>query len=196
MSQQFPPGQQPPPGYGYPPPLPPKKTSVGKVLGFGCLGIVGLVVVIGIAGAALSGGGEDEGKTATPPAASSAAPKQPEAPASAAPEEKAAVEVTAKKTAFKASVLAQGDAYTSVSVTVTNNSSKPIDVNPLYFTLTDTSGGKHTVELGVDEDQIGTVELAPGENITGTVTGKGKWTAKSVSYTDGLIGKAVRADVS
>ncbi|MFJ3835513.1 hypothetical protein ACIPY6_08340 [Streptomyces sp. NPDC090054] len=69
-------------------------------------------------------------------------------------------------------------------------------MNPLYFTLTDTSGGKHTVELGVDEDQIGTVELAPGENITGTVTGKGKWTAKSVSYTDGLIGKAVRADVS
>ncbi|MGW6863624.1 DUF4352 domain-containing protein [Streptomyces sp. NPDC054912] len=169
---------------------------MGKVLGFGCLGIVGLVVVIGIAGAALSGGGEDEGKTATPPAASSVAPKQPEAPASAASEKKAAVEVTAKKTAFKASVLAQGDAYTSVSVTVTNNSSKPIDVNPLYFTLTDTSGGKHTVELGVDEDQIGTVELAPGENITGTVTGKGKWTAKSVSYTDGLIGKAVRADVS
>ncbi|MFJ3835514.1 hypothetical protein ACIPY6_08345 [Streptomyces sp. NPDC090054] len=88
---------------------------MGKVLGFGCLGIVGLVVVIGIAGAALSGGGEDEGKTATPPAASSAAPKQPEAPASAASEKKAAVEVTAKKTAFKASVLAQGDACTSVS---------------------------------------------------------------------------------
>ncbi|MFF3019266.1 DUF4352 domain-containing protein [Streptomyces sp. NPDC057939] len=195
MSQQFPPpGQQPPPGYGYPPQAP-KKSSAGKIVGFGCLGIVGLVVVIGIAGAALSGG-EDDGKTATPPAASSAASGQPEAPASAAPEKKAAVEVTAKKTPFKASVLAQGDDYTSVSVTVTNNSSKSIDVNPLYFTITDTGGGKHTSELGVDEGQIGTVELAPGENVTGTVTSKGKFTPKSVAYTDGLIGKAIRADVS
>ncbi|MCX5583605.1 hypothetical protein [Streptomyces erythrochromogenes] len=46
------------------------------------------------------------------------------------------------------------------------------------------------------EDQIATVELAPGENVTGAVTGKGSWTAKSVAYTDGLIGKSVRVDVS
>ncbi|MFJ3834471.1 DUF4352 domain-containing protein [Streptomyces sp. NPDC090054] len=196
MSQQFPPpGQQPPPGYGYPPPPAPKKSSTGKIVGFSCLGIVGLVVVIGVAGAVLSGGGDD-GKKATPPAASAAAPKQPEAPASsAAPEKKAAVAVTAKATAFKPTIMGDGD-YTSVSVTVTNNSKDTISVNPLYFAITDTAGTKHAAELMADEDQIDTVDLAPGENITGAVTGKGKWTAKSVTYTDGLIGKAIRADVS
>ncbi|MFI7357298.1 DUF4352 domain-containing protein [Streptomyces avidinii] len=86
--------------------------------------------------------------------------------------------------------------YTSVSVTITNNSSKPIDVNPLYFAITDTNGTKHMAELGADEDQIATVELAPGENVSGAITGKGAFTAKTVTYTDGLIGKGVRADVS
>ncbi|MCX4529727.1 hypothetical protein OG982_29215 [Streptomyces sp. NBC_01551] len=47
-------------------------------------------------------------------------------------------------------------------------------------------------ELGAAEDQIDTVELAPGEN----VTGKGTFTPKRVTYTDGLIGKGVRTDVS
>ncbi|MEU8773406.1 DUF4352 domain-containing protein [Streptomyces sp. NPDC048606] len=194
MTQQPPYGQQPPPGYGYPPPPPPKKSPVGKILGFGCLGIVGVFLAVVAAGAIAGSGHDTSGEDPAPPAA--AAPGQPEAPAGKAAGTKAAVEVTARKTAFKASVLAQGDGYTSVSVTVTNNSSKAIDVNPLYFTITDTGGGKHTSELGVDEDQISTVQLAPGENVTGTVTSKGKFTAKSVAYTDGLIGKAVRTDVS
>ncbi|MFF5804528.1 hypothetical protein [Streptomyces sp. NPDC012746] len=51
-------------------------------------------------------------------------------------------------------------------------------------------------ELGAAEDQIDTVELAPGENVTGAVTGKGTFTPKTVTYTDGLIGKGVRTDVS
>ncbi|MFJ9934478.1 DUF4352 domain-containing protein [Streptomyces virginiae] len=196
MSQQFPPpGQPQQPGYGYPPPPQPRKSNVGKIVGFSCLGIVGLFVFLGILGALVSSSDE---KTAKPPAAASSAPaKQSEPqPSSAVPEKKATVEVAAKKTDFNPSILAQGDGYTSVSVTVTNNSSKPIDVNPLYFAITDTNGTKHTAELGVDEGQIATVELAPGENVTGTITGKGKFTAKSVTYTDGLIGKAVRVDVS
>ncbi|MEU0965664.1 hypothetical protein ABZ357_09640 [Streptomyces sp. NPDC005917] len=58
--QGQPPYGQPPygqPPYGQPPfpPQPPKKTSAGKIIGLGCLGIVGLVVVIGIAAAATSG---------------------------------------------------------------------------------------------------------------------------------------------
>lgn len=43
------------PGWGAPPP-PPKKRNVGKAVGLGCLGIVGLFVVIGIAAVAASGG--------------------------------------------------------------------------------------------------------------------------------------------
>ncbi|WP_051695615.1 DUF4352 domain-containing protein [Streptomyces sp. NRRL S-244] len=198
MSQQFPPPGQPQPGYGYPPP-PPKKSNAGKIVGFSCLGIVGVVVLLGVIGAVL--GGESSDKTAkesTPPAAAASAPaKASESkPSSAEPEKKAAVDVAAKKAEFNKSVIAQGDDYTSVSVTVTNNSGKPINVNPLYFAITDTNGTKHTAELGADEDQIATVELAPGENVTGAITGKGKFTAKTVTYTDGLIGKAVRADVS
>ncbi|MFD4740593.1 DUF4352 domain-containing protein [Streptomyces virginiae] len=197
MSQQFPPPGQPQPGHGYPPPPQPKKNSAGKIIGFGCLGIVGLFVLLAIAGALIGGGKEDKTPkepAAAAPAASSAPAKAPDAKP-AEPEKKADVVVTAKKAEFKKTILAQGD-YTSVSVTVTNNSSKAINVNPLYFAITDTNGTKHNAELGVDKDQIGTVELAPGENVTGAITGKGAFTAKTVAYTDGLIGKAVRADVS
>ncbi|MFD4264032.1 hypothetical protein ACFWR9_42120 [Streptomyces sp. NPDC058534] len=81
MSQQYPQqpnqpqqpgpyGQQPPPGYGYPPqpgyghpggpaPRPPKKSSAGKIVGFGCLGVVALLVLVGI-GAAVGGGSSDD----------------------------------------------------------------------------------------------------------------------------------------
>ncbi|MET9690073.1 DUF4352 domain-containing protein [Streptomyces sp. NPDC006514] len=203
MSQQFPAPGQPQPGVGYPPPQQPQKSSAGKIVGFSCLGIVGLIVLLAVVGAVLGGGsGDKTAKESSPPAAatSASAPAPADAPgakpSSAAPEKKAAVEVAAKKTQFKKSVIAQDDGYTSVSVTITNNSSDPIDVNPLYFAITDTNGTKHTAELGADENQIATVELAPGENVTGAITGKGSFTAKTVTYTDGLIGKAVRADLS
>ncbi|MEU4947697.1 DUF4352 domain-containing protein [Streptomyces lavendulae] len=204
MSQQPPYGQQPPPGYGYPPPgyappppPAPRKSPVGKVIGFSCLGIVGLVVVLVIAGLLIGSGNEKP----APKAPVAAAPSEknegaPAAPSAKAPEKKAAaITVTAQKTEFKPTIMGDGD-YTSVSVTVTNNSKKTISVNPLYFAITDTAGTKHAAELMADENQIDTVELAPGENVTGSVTGKGKWTAKSVTYTDGLIGDSVRADVS
>jgi hypothetical protein len=74
MSQQYPPQQpgqypQQQPGWaGQPtqpqwqtPPQPPKKRGVGKALGFGCLGIIGLFAVIAIiAGIASSGGGSSK----------------------------------------------------------------------------------------------------------------------------------------
>ncbi|MER7923644.1 hypothetical protein ABTY96_11000 [Streptomyces sp. NPDC096057] len=68
MSNQPPyPPQQPgwgngQPPYGQPPfqPEPPKKRSVGKVVGLGCLGIIGLFVVIGIAVAAIGGGSKND----------------------------------------------------------------------------------------------------------------------------------------
>ncbi|MFD3699696.1 DUF4352 domain-containing protein [Streptomyces sp. NPDC058646] len=156
--------------------------------------MVGVLVFLGIL-VSLFGGANTTSTPKDPTPAASSAPTAGGTP-SAEPEKKAAVAVTAKKTEFVKSILAQDGEYTSVSVTVTNNSSKTIDVNPLYFTITDTKGGKHTAELGADKDQIATVELAPGENVTGTVTGKGAFTAKTVTYTDGLIGDSVRGDVS
>ncbi|MFI6107778.1 DUF4352 domain-containing protein [Streptomyces sp. NPDC051310] len=81
-------------------------------------------------------------------------------------------------------------------MTVTNNGSKPIGINPLYFTITDTSGGKHTAEPAVDEQQMDTVDLAPGENSTGVITGKGSFTPRYVTFVEGLFGDGVRGDVT
>ncbi|MGW1047400.1 DUF4352 domain-containing protein [Streptomyces sp. NPDC002547] len=212
MSQQYPqqPGQQQPgwagPGapqqmWDAPPPQPPKKSSAGKIIGFGCLGVVALFVVIGIVAAVAGGGSDDDKKSVT----SNSAPAKAEQPADngqdnaaqePAPEEKAPVKITAKNTAFTKTILASGTNYTSVLLTITNNGDDEIDVNPLYFTITDSNGTKHTAELAVDEKQIDTVKLAPGENVSGTVTGKGKFTAKYVTYTNGLFGDAMRVDVS
>ncbi|WP_078651533.1 hypothetical protein [Streptomyces xylophagus] len=64
MNNQPPyPPQQP---YGQPPfqPQPPKKRSVGKVVGLGCLGIVGLFVVIVIAAAVIGSGSSNSKSTA------------------------------------------------------------------------------------------------------------------------------------
>lgn len=58
MSQQYP--QQP--GYAAPPP---KKHSTGKIIGIGCAGMFALFVVIGVFGAALSGGSDDSSKGST-----------------------------------------------------------------------------------------------------------------------------------
>lgn len=60
---QQPYGQQP---YGQPPvqPEPPKKKlGAGKIVGLGCLGVVGLVVVIGIAATVAGGSGSGDTKT-------------------------------------------------------------------------------------------------------------------------------------
>ncbi|MFD9285133.1 hypothetical protein ACFWD7_49390 [Streptomyces mirabilis] len=57
---QAPHGQQP---YGQPPfqPQPPKKgPGAGKVIGLGCLGLVGVAVVLGIAAAAVGGSGSND----------------------------------------------------------------------------------------------------------------------------------------
>ncbi|MEV6833771.1 DUF4352 domain-containing protein [Streptomyces sp. NPDC051133] len=202
--QQYPQPQQP--GWGGPqgawgaPPQPPKK-SKGKIIGFGCLGVIALFVVIGIVGAATGSGGSkshDKAISTKGSAPTAAASKENETSDDSEPADtKAApVEITAKKTAFSKTILADSSNYTSVAVTIANHSDKKLSVNPLYFAVTDTAGTKHTAELGVDDKQIDTVDLAPGENITGTVTGKGAFTPKYVTYTEDLFGDPIRANVS
>lgn len=187
MNQQYP--QQPQPGWGTPPPQPPKR-NVGKTLGIIAAAFVAVLVI----GAVASSGDTDSSNNASSSATSSspaavdkdaaAAPAVEEAPSEPEPAADAPVKITAKKTAFTPSILADGKNYTSVKVTVTNNSDDKINVNPLYFEITDSNGTKHSAELAVDEHQIDTVDLAPGENVSGTITGKGKFTATYVTYTD------------
>ncbi|MFD0225555.1 DUF4352 domain-containing protein [Streptomyces hirsutus] len=221
MSQQYPqqpnqpyPPQQPQPGYGYPPqpgygapaPQPPKKRGFAKIAGLGCAGILALFVIIGIAangGESGDGKSTDESVTAEEPARDdkdagtdkeSTDDKPAKEKEAAAPQ--GPVKISAKKTSFSKSILADDGNYTSVHITITNDGDESIHVNPLYFSITDTDGTKRTAELGIDEKQIDTVDLAPGENISGTVTGKGAFTPKYVTYTDGFLGDPVRADVS
>jgi hypothetical protein len=187
-------GQPPQPGpYGPPPPK--KGMSTGAIIAIVIGSVFAVLVLLGVIV-----GGDDStqaGDDKTPAKSAAAAPaKKTAAPPAEEPAEKAPVKITAKKTAFAPSVLHQGGAYTSVTVTIANTGKKDIDVNPLYFTITDTTGSKHTAELGMDEDQIATVKLSPGEKVTGTVTGKGKWTAAYVTYVDGMFGDGVRGNVS
>ncbi|WP_251143638.1 DUF4352 domain-containing protein, partial [Streptomyces sp. McG8] len=178
------------PGYrfpGSPPPPPPRKGRFLKFAGFGCAGVLGLVVLV--AALTASGGDSDDGADSS--VSASAGAKKKSEQGGGGP-----VKLTAERAEFSKSILADGSDYTSVRGTVVNEGDDEVSVNPLYFTITDIDGTKHTVELGVDEEQIDTVDLAPGENISGTVTGKGTFTPKYVTYTDGLLGDPVRVDVS
>lgn len=69
--------QQP---HGTPPPAPKKKPSPGKIVGFGCLGIIGLFVILAAIGAAVGSNNTDTKNTAaksnTPTASSSPSPSK------------------------------------------------------------------------------------------------------------------------
>ncbi|WP_241518746.1 DUF4352 domain-containing protein [Streptomyces sp. CB03238] len=198
MNHQPPSGHQlypPQPGQyaPYPPPPPKKGLGTGAIVAITLGSVFAALIVLG----ALVGDGEDTERkdvTSVRPAESEAKPA--EKPAAPEKAEEEPVKVTAQRTEFTPSVLHDGGKYTSVSVTVTNHSGKNIDINPLYFSITDTTGSKHTAELGVDERQMDTAGLAPGEKITGVITGEGTFTPKYVTYVNGLIGDGTRGDVS
>jgi hypothetical protein len=92
------------------------------------------------------------------------------------------VKLTAKATTFKPSVIYSGGDFTSVQVTVTNNSKENIPVNPLDFTITAADGAKHNTALGEDERQIDTLTLAAGEHVTGVISAEGKFKPARVTF--------------
>lgn len=111
MSQQPPPNQQPypqQPGWGAPqPPPPPKKSSTGKIVGFSCLGIVVLFILIGAIGAAVSGDSDTTDTSNKPaPAPSSVASAPAEKPAEEPPADKPKEQSQAEQ--FKAFVEKNG----------------------------------------------------------------------------------------
>ncbi|MUN41421.1 DUF4352 domain-containing protein [Actinomadura litoris] len=108
------------------------------------------------------------------------------------------IKLVAKRATATKSVLSSGGALTCVKVTVTNQGKKQLEVNPLYFSITDTGGTKHSTDqvMGEYENAIDTTQLAPGEKATGMVCGKGRFTPKTVAMTNALFSEAARAQVA
>ncbi|MFD3538993.1 FxLYD domain-containing protein [Streptomyces sp. NPDC058662] len=107
--------QEPPPGWGQPPPQPAGKRNTGRIVGFSCLGLIALFVVL-VAAVLLIGGTSDP--TPKP------APRTPSHPAghSAAPERGTAGDVRITKCALD-STLDWADAR----LLIENRSSKTSD---------------------------------------------------------------------
>ncbi|OKK04534.1 hypothetical protein AMK26_14415 [Streptomyces sp. CB03234] len=82
----------------------PQKSNTGKIVGFGCLGIVGLFLVIGVIGAVLGGSTEPGTRKSAAPAAS----KPASAPTGKAPAEQPEKQSEADQ--FKAFVARDGTA--------------------------------------------------------------------------------------
>jgi hypothetical protein len=108
------------------------------------------------------------------------------------------IKLTAKRAHASRSVLSDGGALSCVKVTVTNQTKKQLEVNPLYFSITDTHNTKHdsSSALGEYEGQIDTTSLAPGEKATGLVCAKGSFRPKVVAMTNPLFSEAARAQVA
>ncbi|WP_339156071.1 DUF4352 domain-containing protein [Actinomadura luteofluorescens] len=108
------------------------------------------------------------------------------------------IKLTAKRARASKSVLSDGGALSCVKVTVTNQTKKQLEVNPLYFSITDTKNTKHdsSSALGEYEGQIDTTELAPGEKAAGLVCAKGAFRPKIVAMTNPLFSEAARAQVA
>ncbi|MFJ5143295.1 DUF4352 domain-containing protein [Streptomyces sp. NPDC088707] len=175
--------------------------GAGAIIAIVLGSIVGVIVLLGILGALL---GDDTTASSddAPARTTTAAPapkKSAAAPKSEAPKEQPAddapVTIAAAQAEFTPSVLHDGGAYTSVTVTITNRSNETISTNPLYFTVTDSTGAKHAAELGMDKHQMDLLDLTKGEKATGIITVKGKITPAYVTFTDGMFGDGVRGPV-
>ncbi|MFD5268648.1 hypothetical protein [Streptomyces sp. NPDC058335] len=144
-------GPQTPPGYATPPfrPLPPKKSSAGKIIGLGCAGIIGLFVVIGVIGAATSGGDSTDDSNKDKSVAAADKPTTDDVkdePAEEGPAEEEAPAESTKTQAeqFQACVAKTGTATEKTAVkhvTKVTGADKRNDILDAAEVFTDFSGG-------------------------------------------------------
>ncbi|MFI1734511.1 hypothetical protein ACH40E_35935 [Streptomyces acidicola] len=180
MSQpQYPQHQQPgwggpqQPGYGQPPfqPQPPKKSSAGKVIGFGCLGVVALFVLIGIVGALASSGGDSTDSSRDKAVAAPSTPKTEQS--KEAPAEKAPVdEKKSQAEEFKACVAKSGtdtEKKAVQHVTKVTGADKQNDILDAAEVFTDFTGGFMSENQG-DAKLIASAFTSCYESENGLVT--------------------------
>nr|WP_246422329.1 DUF4352 domain-containing protein [Nocardiopsis mwathae] len=185
-----------------PPPPPPQKTSNPWLWGcLGCGGAALVILLLGVGCLAIIGNSAEEALKETKENSSTSLSDSDTADAGDKPgteeaAEDSEVKLEAERTDFTPSALHTGGDFTSVKVTVTNDSDENVDVNPFYFSITDTDGTKRDASKGIIEEanSIDTVTLAPGENVTGAITAEGSFTPASVTL-DVLLGITVKADV-
>ena len=175
------------------PQTPKQGMSAGKKFGLGCGGLFLMLFLFGGCMAVLSGGDTDSGASSSQAAADGeeedTGTSEEEEAVEEEVEEEPEVALTAEAREFTPSILHDGGAYTTVFVTVENNSAEDVDVNPLYFSVVADDGTKKdtTGGLGMDENQIDTLTLSPGQRAEGTVTVEGDITPASVEF-DGPFG--------
>lgn len=199
MNQQQYPPQQPGAGgpqqpYGQPPfaPPPPKKAGAGKVIGLGCLGLVGLFVLIALIGAVVGGGsGSNDSKGADTTKASGSTPKSDKAAdGSGSSDKKVDSEQKADKKVviFKVWGTAPAGALGPLNITYGSDSDNrdgafkngkfeatlPLDDDALYFNVTAqlqgsgdihcsvTAGGKTKKAHAAGDYNICMAQLSPG----------------------------------
>lgn len=160
--QQYPPQQ---PGWGGPqqpfgqppfaPPPPPKKGGAGKVIGLGCLGLVGLFVLIALVGAVVGGGSGSGGSKSQTTRADGT-----KAAGAAAERDK---KVDKKVVVFKVWGTAPAGALGPLNITYGSDSDNrdgdfengefkatlPLDENALYFNVTAQLQGSGDINCSV-----------------------------------------------
>ena len=118
---------------------------------------------------------------------------------SSKPAKKVTVKLVAEHAKAKRSILSAGQPLSCVHVTVTNRrKNSNLAVNPLYFSLVDSTGEKHETSdaLGEYEGQIDTTTLAPGEKAKGLVCARGRFTPRIVAMTNEVLSEQARAEVA
>jgi hypothetical protein len=165
-----------PPQWG-PPPQPPKKSSAGKIIGFGCLGVIALFVVIGIIGAAASGG-SDSTDNSNKDKAVSAAGSNPKADQSqkAPAKEKRAEGTKSQAEQFQACVAKSGTSTEKAAVkhvTKVTGADKRNDILDAAEVWTDYTGGLMSSNSG-DAKLIASAFTSCYESKNGLVSIYGK----------------------
>ncbi|MEV6404165.1 hypothetical protein AB0M58_14620 [Streptomyces bobili] len=180
MSQQYP--QQPnpeQPGWGGPqtppgpnsPPLPPRKSNRGKIIGLGCIGVIGLIIAIAVVSTVVSGGGDNESgdSDGVKPTASTTKDGQPTTeanPSDKAAETNESKEDKAKVVVFKVWGTAPVGALGAMDITYGSDSdnrqgkwkdgkfeaSLPLDDDALYYSVTAQLQGSGDINCSVTVD--------------------------------------------